>query len=462
MSNFDTIITNGQVVIPNIGIVQCDIAIKDGVIAGLLQPGSGVTATEVIDAAGNHVLPGAIDPHVHLGYQSTFEEQCEKDTRAAAIGGVTTMQIYTGIPDRERFHHLVQAGNSLSMIDFSISPQIRSADNATLMDEAVTEWGMTSFKFLMAYRGKEAATLLPGVPQNDLDDGLMFHLFQEIGEHRKNGHNLVACVHAENFEITDWYMRKLQAEGNDTLRAWSEASPGFAEAENAYRATYFGEIAECPVYIVHLGSKESVEAIKRIKKTNPNVYAETCPHYLARTCDDDIGNLGKISPPIRTKEDQDVVWAALADGTLDTVGTDNTGTNLANKQGTIWEAARGIPGIGTLLPIVLSEGVNKGRLSLERAVEVTSYNTAKIFNMYPKKGTIEVGSDADLVIVDMNLEKEVTPQLLQHYSDYNIYEGMILKGWPIMTMVRGTVIANNFEIVAPQGHGKYQPFQQLN
>ena len=138
------------------------------------------------------------------------------------------------------------------------------------------------------------------------------------------------------------------------------------------------------------------------------------------------------------------------------MGTDNTGTLRECKQETIWEAACEFPSVGTLLPIVLSEGANKGRITLERAVEVTPYNAAKIFHMYPQKGTIQVGSDAGLVVADLNLEKTVTPALLQHYSDYNIYEGMNAKGWPVLTMSRGTVVARNFEIVAPHGHGRYQ------
>lgn len=453
---FDTIIRDGDVVIPKAGIRPLDIAISDGQISALLPRGADVQAASVIDAAGKHVLPGAIDPHTHLGYMAKFEDSCRLDSQAAAIGGITMMHVFTAVPNRAKFEELRDLGNQHSLVDFTFSPTVRSADDAAIIDEAITEWGVPSFKFFMAYRAPAGASTIPGQMPNNLNDGMMYEIFERIAKYRDGDRAITACVHAENFEVTDWFLRKAQDEGKDSLRAWHEASPGFAEAENAMRACYFAELVGCQVYIVHLGAQESVEAMRRAKRAHGHAFGETCPHYLARTCDDPIGNLGKISPPIRTAEDQAVVWEALADGTFDTVGSDNTGTLLENKQGTIWEAARGIPGVGTILPIVLSEGVNKGRLTLERAVEVTSYNAARIFNLYPRKGTIEVGSDADLVIVDMALEKTVSPALMKHYSDYNIYEGMRLRGWPVRTMVRGTTVMLDGEIVGEAGHGEYQ------
>lgn len=452
--HFDVVVRDAQVV-SSAGVTHCDLAISGSTIVARLSPNSNATADEVVDAGGRYVLPGVIDPHVHLGYLSTFEEQCELDTRAGAIGGVTSMQIFIQIKTRERFESLRAAAEELSLIDFAFSPAIRSADDVSILDEAITEWGVPSFKFFMAYRAKEGPSLVPGSSPNTLNDGLMYEIFDRMAHYNRNGRPLTACVHAENFEVTDWFIQKAMDKGTDGLRAWHEASPGFAEAENAMRACYFAELTGCPAYIVHLGAKESVEAMIRSKRTHPNAFAETCPHYLGRTCDDPIGNLGKISPPIRSAEDVEASWAALRDGIFDTVGTDNTGTKLEKKGGTIWEAARGIPGIGTLLPMVLSEGVNKGRISLERAVAVTSENAAKIFHMYPRKGTLEVGSDADLVIIDLEREETVTPSLLQHYSDYNIYEGMSLKGWPILTMRGGQVIVRDFEVVGKPGSAKY-------
>ena len=171
-----------------------------------------------------------------------------------------------------------------------------------------------------------------------------------------------------------------------------------------------------------------------------NLYIETCPHYLTHTTDfNDIR--GKVVPPLRSKSDVHI-WSALENGVIDTVGRDHVANRLSMKlgDGDIWSALAGFPGLATMLPVLLSNGVNEGRISIERLSEVTSYNTARIFNLYPRKGTIGKGSDADLSIIDLDLEQKVTPELLQSYSDYSIYDGMKMRGWPVMTMVRGNVI----------------------
>jgi dihydropyrimidinase len=175
------------------------------------------------------------------------------------------------------------------------------------------------------------------------------------------------------------------------------------------------------------------------------------------TSDSEIGVLGKTSPPLRYKEDVEALWEAVADGMIDTIGSDHVPRKKATKSGTIWEASGGYPGVATLLPILLSEGFHKRGITIERIVELTSYNVAKAFNLYPQKGTIEVGADADLTIVDMDLEKEVRWNELLSLSDYSIYEGWKLKGWPIVTIVRGKVVMENGEIRGEQGYGKFIP-----
>ncbi|MBI4233734.1 MAG: amidohydrolase family protein [Chloroflexi bacterium] len=452
MPMFDLLVTKGKVVIPKQGTIEADVAVKDGKVAAILARDSRVDAGKVIDATGLHVLPGAIDPHVHWGYTATFEEQCEGDSRAGAIGGVTTGHIMA-VVNPSNWAQYVKAGNSLSMMDYFFGPIVLNAEDVKLMDQAITEWGVPCFKFLMGYKSRTGAASIQGTV-NDLTDGIMYDAFVKLASYRKRGYPTLAVVHAENSEITAHFVGKTQGEGKNNLRAWHEASPGMAEAENILRAGYFAELAGCPLYIVHLGAKESVEAVRRARRTHPEVYGETCPQYLAKTCDDPLQNLCKISPPIRTAEDQAAVWEALRDGTFESVGTDNSSTLVAGKKGTIWDAVRGFPGTGTLLPILLSEGVNKGRITLERAVEVVSYNPARIFGLYPRKGTIQVGSDADFAIVNMNQEKAVTRQLLQHYGDFNIYEGMRLKGWPVYTVLRGTIVQQDGKILAAKGTGK--------
>jgi dihydropyrimidinase len=188
-----------------------------------------------------------------------------------------------------------------------------------------------------------------------------------------------------------------------------------------------------------------------------NYYIETCPHYLTHTTD--FSNLtGKVVPPIRSKSDLQSMWSALRNGIVDTIGTDHVANRLEMKmgKGDLWSALAGFPGIATMLPVLLDQGVNQDRISVERVAEVTSYNTARIFGMYPRKGTIQVGSDADLTVIDLDLTKTVTPELLQSYSDYTIYDGWKLSGWPVMTIVRGRVIMEDGQIdQSALGHGRF-------
>ncbi len=185
------------------------------------------------------------------------------------------------------------------------------------------------------------------------------------------------------------------------------------------------------------------------------VFAETCPQYLTLTKDSPLGNLGKVNPPLREPEDNKALWKGIKDGIVDTIGTDHCGLRKEVKTGTIWDAKPGFPGSATMLPVLLSEGVNKGRISIERIVEITSFNTAKIFNLYPQKGTIRVGADADLTIVDLNLEKEVEPEMLLSCSDFSLYESWKIKGWPVMTMIRGKIVMEDGKIIGEKGFGQF-------
>ncbi|HEX2014697.1 MAG TPA: amidohydrolase family protein, partial [Nitrososphaera sp.] len=188
-----------------------------------------------------------------------------------------------------------------------------------------------------------------------------------------------------------------------------------------------------------------------------NYHLETCPHYLTHTTD--FQNLtGKVVPPIRSKSDVQSIWSALRNGIVDTIGSDHVASRLEMKMGSgdLWTALAGFPGIATMLPVLLDYGVNRDRISVERVAEVTSYNTARIFGMYPRKGTIQVGSDADLTVIDLDVQKTVTPELLQSYSDYSIYDGYKMTGWPVMTLVRGSVVMEDGQVDSKMlGHGEF-------
>jgi dihydropyrimidinase len=217
------------------------------------------------------------------------------------------------------------------------------------------------------------------------------------------------------------------------------------------------------LYFVHVGSTAALDAIlAEREKGMSNYYIETCPHYLTHTTD--FGNItGKVVPPIRSKSDQQSMWSALRNGIVDTIGTDHVANRLEMKmgKGDLWTALAGFPGLATMLPVLLDQGVNQRRIGIERVAEVTSHNAARIFGMYPRKGTIQAGSDADLVIVDLDEQKTVTPELLQSYSDYTIYDGWKLTGWPVMTIVRGQVVMEDGQVdIKAVGHGEFIPTAQ--
>jgi len=245
------------------------------------------------------------------------------------------------------------------------------------------------------------------------------------------------------------------------LKLWSRCRPSHSEVKSIKKMGELGRKYNSNIYFVHIGSSAAIDAIIHEKEQGRcNLYIETCPHYLTHTYEfNDLR--GKVVPPLRSKHDVQSVWYALRNGIIDTIGTDHVANKLSfklNPNGDLLESLSGFPGIATMLPVLLSEGVNKGRINLERVTEVTSYNTSRIFGLYPKKGSIQKESDADLVIVDLNLTKKVTPELLQSYSDYTIYDGWNLSGWPIATIVRGNVVMENFKVDETfYGYGKFLP-----
>ena len=263
-------------------------------------------------------------------------------------------------------------------------------------------------------------------------------------------------VHNQNTDIKKSDNNKSQ---HNLLELWSRCRPVYSEIKSIQKIAELGRKYNSNIYFVHIGSSAAIDAIIQEKeKGRCNLYIETCPHYLTHTYEfNDLK--GKVVPPLRSKHDLQSLWYALRNGIIDTVGTDHVANRLSlklNPNGDLLETLSGFPGIATMLPVLLSEGVNKGRINLQRVTEVTSYNTSRIFGLYPQKGSLENGSDADLVIVDLDLKKTVTPDLLQSYSDYTIYDGWDMSGWPIATILRGKIVMENYIVdESSYGYGKF-------
>ena len=267
-------------------------------------------------------------------------------------------------------------------------------------------------------------------------------------------------VHAEDPVACSRGIKTGIEQGKTGLDAWSRCRPSSSEAESVAKILILAEsTARTSISFMSVQQRALDAILAQREKGMSNYYIETCPHYLTHTTDFD-NVTGKVVPPIRSKSDVQSMWSALRNGIVDTIGTDHVANRLEMKlgNGDLWTALAGFPGMATMLPVLLDNGVNQDRINIERVAEVTSYNTARIFGMYPRKGTIQVGSDADLVMVDLEQQKTVTPELLQSYSDYTIYDGWKLTGWPVMTIVRGRVVMEDGIVdETARGHGQFVP-----
>jgi dihydropyrimidinase len=449
---FDTLMCNATVVFPNAEAARVDVAIRDGAIAALLAPDSGVQARDVIDLTGKHLFPGLIDAHVHFGFGEPITEY-STETVYAAQGGFTTVigyflnnEDYADVFDRE----IAYAGPR-AHIDYAFHFCTASEEHLRRLADYVRDYGVTSFKYFMNFRGEEGRYLgLDGT-----DDGYLYELLRESADIG----GVTVVLHTENIELVNRIRREFQLAGRSSLRDWSLSKPDFTEAENVIRAMYFAEHHGATIYVPHLSTRMALDEVRRWRDRYDRVRVETCPHYLTHTLDAEDGSIGKANPPFRTQDDVDAMWDGLADGSIDVVASDHVPRKRATKDKPIWQASQGFPGTATILPVLLHEGYHKGRLSLRRIAQVLTSAPARIFQLHDK-GDIRVSLDADLTVVDLGLTREVRASELGSYADYSLYDGRRLAGWPTLTMVRGEIVMRDGKIVGPPGHGRYirRPF----
>jgi dihydropyrimidinase len=446
----DLVIRNGTVVTPDHGTFEADVAADDGVVSAVARSES-LDGEEVIDATGKHVLPGAIDPHVHYGLYRDYALDHETETHGNLVGGVTTVgNIFRrpgSYPDIMADYFERSEANSYH--DYFYTLGILSRDHVEEIPAVVDELGITTFKWYYLYKFRTRELFgLDEYLLDDVGDGMVRALADEDAP-------TTLGYHAENTEIT----QSLDGPGDPEAdyHALRERFPGYAETQSMVAGASLAKVHDYDgdFYTVHISSGETADELAALRNAGYDLWGETCPHYLVYTADECDERM-KVTPPVRDAEDRETLWERLADGTISCIGTDHVCNTLDDKLGDdIWETKLAFSGTQTMLPLVLSEGVNRGRISLERAVEVTSTNAAKAWKLYPKKGTIRVGSDADLVVVDLEETKTVTPELLQAGSDYSIYEGMDVTGWPTHTVVRGRVVFEEGDVVGEKGYGTH-------
>lgn len=455
---FDAIILNSHVVLPT-GIVDKNIVIDQGKIVSLTN--ETPQCDKKIDAKGLVALPGLIDPHIHYGVYSPIEQAAVTESRVAAASGITTMMRMLrmgGSYKKNLDSHLAESAKS-HFVDYTIHASILHESQISDM-EYCTKKGITSFRLYMNLGDEVGHVYLDMVPgKNNLVEDRVETNSKMVEDVIAKAASLGSqvLVHAEDYQMCSCGIKEAKSKNKNGLGAWSESRPAESEVKSIRAASQMARKFGCTLYFVHIGSQAAMDAILQERKNGTKIFVETCPHYLTLSYESQQGYLAKVMPPIRSSKDSERIWKEVQGGKVDTIGTDHVANQLRLKIGgqTVWDALAGFPGMGTLLPILLSEGINKDRITLPQLSTLTSMNAAKIFGLYPKKGAIQKNSDADIVLVDLKKEKKVASELLDGFSDYTVYEGWNLKGWPVKTLVRGTVVAEDSEVVVKPGHGKF-------
>lgn len=435
---YDLAVNGGRVIIPGVGTVEANIGVSHGVITTLTS--SRIKGLKEIDATGKYVSPGIIDPHVHLGLFAPLEQELETETMSAAAGGITTIGCFLGSDTShlESFSAVEAAVNRLSHVDVIPHLIINSDLQRKEIAEYVRRLGVTSFKLYM--------NGIPGMIP-DIDDAFMLDVFDEV---RKAGKKCIVCVHTENRDIVRRATASVRAALRDeaTVEDFSLTHPEMAEEEAVIRLAYLAEKMGVDVYMVHMTSADAVRRLRQLRFDNSHLRVETTSPYLSLTNRESSKNLIKMEPPFRTQSDVEELWKGIEDGIIDTVGTDNVTMTLLEKNadGSMWDAMPGYPAEETHLSVLLNEGVVKRGIPIEKIIENVTRNPAEIFGVYPKKGTIAIGSDADLTIIDMDMVRTVEASQLHSRSDFSLYEGRTLRGWPVVTVKSGIVVFENGQI----------------
>jgi dihydropyrimidinase len=460
MARLDTIVRNGTVVTAG-DIVCCDIGIKDGVVAVLGRDLGD--AAEVIEISGLLALPGGIDSHVHFAQPSgpdiVMADGFASGTRSAACGGNTTVLPFCmqqkGQSLREALKAYHAEAEDKCHVDVAFHLIITDPTEQVLGQElpALVADGYTSLKIFMTYEG---------LALNDRE------ILETLSVARETG--ALVMVHAENYDAIRFLTDRLEREGRTAPRFHATSRPIPVEREATHRAISLAELIDVPIVIVHVSNGEAMEEIRRAQIKGLKIFGETCPQYLVLT-EKDLEGLNMegaryvCSPPPRDEASQKACWEGIRGGVFQLFSSDHCPFRYNDVRGKLTPKSRtsfrwvpnGIPGVETRLPILFSEGVVKGRIDLNQFVALTATNHAKMYGLYPQKGTIAVGSDADIVIWDPRREVTISQSLMHHGSDYTPYEGIKVTGWPVRTIVRGTTVAKDGVVVGKLGHGRYLP-----
>lgn len=458
IGNLDLVIRGGTVVTAA-DVMQCDVGVSGGRIAALARDLPQAAAE--IDARGKLVLPGGVDAHCHLDQPMPDGLRMADDflsgTVSAACGGTTTVIPFAAqakggslIAAVEDYHRRA-AGKAVVDYAFHL---IVSDPTARVLREELPELirqGYTSFKVYMTYDDLK------------LDDR---QVLEVLALARREG--ALTMIHAENADCIAWLTETLEAAGHTAPAYHAASRPMVVEREATHRAIALAELVDVPILIVHVSGAEAIEQIRWARGRGLRIHAETCPQYLFLSAED-LGGDGYegakcvCSPPPRDKSNQQAVWDALTDGLFSVFSSDHApfryddprGKRPGGREVGFRHIPNGIPGLETRLPLLFSEGVGRGRIDLNRFVALTSANPAKLYGLYPRKGTLAIGADADIAIWDAGKEVVIANAALHHNVDYTPYEGMRVQGWPVTTLSRGEIVWDRGTVCALPGRGEF-------
>jgi len=455
--DLDLVVRNARVATAA-DVFECDIGVAEGRIAALAR---GLAGRREIDAAGRWVLPGGVDGHCHLDQPMTDGSRMADDFRSgtvsAACGGTTTVIPFAcqmkGQSLRAAVADYHRRADGKAVVDYAFhlivtdpTPDVLRTELPQLIAE-----GYTSFKIYMTYDDLK------------LDDR---QILEVLAVARREG--AMTMIHAENTDCIAWLTEQLLAAGHTAPRFHATSRPMLVEREATHRAIALAELVDLPVLIVHVSGREAVEQIRWAQGRGLKVYGETCPQYLFLSQDDLDGEAFTgakciCSPPPRDKANQDVIWNGLENGVFHVFSSDHApfrydgpdGKRAAGHDAPFHRIPNGIPGLETRLPLLFSEGVLRGRIDINAFVALTATNAAKLYGLYPRKGTIAIGGDADLVIWNTGADVAISNAMLHHDVDYTPYEGRIVAAWPDVTLSRGEVVWSNRTPQGAAGRGRF-------
>lgn len=481
----DLLIKNGTIVSGS-GRLKAEIAVKNGKIAAIFTGESPYEATEVIDATGLFIMPGVVDTEAHPGCYNPFRSDLATESRAAAATGVTTWGVHQPSTrlGAEPFVEYVQAEDvgpflpvmpvcvkiieEVSAVDVFITPMVETDEQVAEIPQLASEFGMTSYKLYCQSMKPELDKYWAGRKAGlgaGFDDGVIFSTMREVA---KLGGSAITQIHAENWQIARLFEKDLIEDGRTDFAAWTDRSPDFCEVHHVRSFGYLAKITGSPLFIQHSSTAATHEEIMRQQGEGVTIYGNSGPSWLYLEPNQEAW---RINVPIRYPDNRAAIWDALASGKgVNTVSSDHVISWPPNHRDdmfndNIWKLRTGFTSrVEMLVPVMLSYGVNEGRISLERVVEVLCEDPARIFGLFPKKGSIEVGADADFCFVDLEREITVNPNNVTSASGWSVVEGHKFKGWPVRTILRGKTIAHwkegeesPYVVPTEEASGEYLP-----